>query len=349
MEYLYEQDLNEFTDLQHIEWLAGHLDEFAYSEKGLEIRDKLSNAIRNKNTFYDVCESSYREFIDVFNNNPYDYQLGILGKTDIETDHPLNYFVPWDFEGITYMVPVGYLMEKTRDNDYRYARTIILEQWRDNRKECVGVINSVSAAREQGRAYAKRIQNIFGYPYEESERFRKYKNELWVDTIVCFALCLVYIYCLRENGVVDFIKLFFTGSAGKAITMINGNIGLIIKIIAMIYIGIITVIFSRKVFWKTFISKRLTQIYEYCNKTRAYDGIFKKIERILATEINEDAVMEKHCFDQDICGALQLSSKRFSSIFLKEIQIEQYLFMYRGVSKGMLWYIPACVLLSIFL
>ncbi len=346
MKYLYEQDLNEFTDLQHIEWLAEHLDEFTYTGSGTKIRDTLLNAIQKKNTFYDVCENSYKEFVDAFNNNPYDYQIGILEKHDIETSHPMNYIVPWSHEGTTYMVPVGYLMEKARDADFKKARTIILEHWANGRSKCADLMTSIINARQPGQDYARRLQNMFGRTDGKSEMLKRYKGELKTDTILCFMLCLVYLYCFRESGIIGLIR---SGSLERTVSMVNGNIGLIIKIIGMVVIGTSLINFTRKVFWKTFIAKRLTQMYQYCCKSHGFDDTIDEVLSILAKEINENALLEKYCFAGDLCDALQLSHKRFSTEILKDIKIEQYLKMYVGIRKGMLWYIPICILITVFL
>lgn len=350
MEYAYEQSLNEFSDLKHVEWLANHIDEYTYTESGLEIRNRLFDAISKKNTFYDVCESSYKEFTDCFNNNPYDYQIGLFEKKSIETDHPGNYFVLWDYEGVTYTVPIGYLMENAHDNDYREARTKILCHWRECKKDCRELIERISSVRRQGRDYALFLAQVFGPNLEQSKTIQDYKRELMSDTLLCFLLCGTYLYCFRESGMVDLVKKVIGGSMGQVVSMMNGNIGMIIKIIGMILIGYKATSFAIKVFWKTFISKRLSQLHKYCKKTLEYDAVFQQIEKILADDItNEDRVLEKHEYGKDICDALRFSMYRFSTRFTKEKNIEQYVGLYRGISKNIFWYIPLCFLITVFL
>ena len=81
-----------------------------------------------------------------------------------------------------------------------------------------------------------------------------------------------------------------------------------------------------------------------------YDAVFQQIEKILADDItNEDRVLEKHEYGKDICDALRFSMYRFSTRFTKEKNIEQYVGLYRGISKNIFWYIPLCFLITVFL
>lgn len=318
MAYQFQNELNEFRDLQHVTWVAEHIDEYEFHGNTIQIKEQLLEYVKKKNVYYSTCNSVYHQFVDAFDNNPYNYRTEVLDEEEdyISSNFLNNYFIEWETEDEYYHIPIGYILHTNR----KLAPEVVRELCTKGKEKCWKVFDSIrSHVGETQNSMNGYINRIYGCDAAYGRTIRK-------DTIHLFIAVILFIVSIHNNywfnGIKNMIlskmplkEIFQVGILGAPkIPMILGIILCVLGVFLIKYIYIL--------FQKEYILRRIKQLNRYSDQLKEKWAFFQKGVAALNKPIEKK--IGKESYREELLDLIEISKKRFEFNFPKNLTPAQY-------------------------
>lgn len=329
MKYQYEYELDDFSDLAHVRWIAEHIEDFEFHGNTDSIRRDILDGIVKKNVFYSSCVNAYQEFCNAFDNNPYNYMTEVLDVPEdhiscLRTDH---YLIRWKEKEKEFVVPLAYLTETGRKPDSqsledfvkkgRLACTDFFEQLREKSDEALGEIGE----------YLGGIEAV--YPLRKKDA----KGDILTVIFTWMALLMVlYLHpwgqqLLRQPGL--------KGTSGTDRKWLYMGIVLCGMCIRMIQL---TVRFARK----QMVLRNMRQILEYGQRIKQLKNVAEEAEEVLYRPV--EGILQKQGHIRELRDLEELSKRRLKFEHPSALQPEQYCTYACTLRKSVMWILLLCIL-----
>ena len=233
-----ESSRRPLRELGHVSWVASHIEEYHFPSAAQEIKTQLQRAGGASEINYIEMTMAYQQFCDMFCNEPYTYQLGLLDREGLITGSKTHcYLVPWTEEGITYYVPIGFLEEAGMECR-RLKETLFTE----NAAACRELLSQVV---EKGEAAQRTLTETYlsGIPdlTDLAGKIRSGRIRLFL----AWLLCLVAMY--MHPGLRELRKTFHSvQDPGLFLRELwtNGRLVSTVTALGLIFLAVILVINS---------------------------------------------------------------------------------------------------------
>lgn len=311
--YYYERGLDEFKNLDHVLWVADHIGDYEFYGNTGQIRDELLERLPKLNTYYgEVCDV-YARFVDLFDNNPFNYRTELIDGTQdfIACRFADHYFVTWQKNGKIYRVPAAWLIERGIGS----AREVIDRQegiFEEGRKVCLNAAQKISGQVQQYTdLYHKMILSM-------DDRLPAARHNAERDRMLLFLNWLVCLLSFRFNNIaMQLAGREIDGTAPQAASAAGLLAGFILVFLLLKKTALL--------FRGDYMVRRMGQMIAHDQNVErvrpAMEAAFYNLSMFNPIDYGEIARLG---IKRDVLQLLDLTQMRFSARHFSGILLDQY-------------------------
>ena len=324
MAYQFERKSNIFSELEHIEWFLKHKDQYRF-EAGTEALQKLEDSIGRKNVYYSTTVDTYAELVDQFDNSPYNYMTGLLGKRGctISSDQEDCYFVEWNYGRDTCMAPVGFLKDHVGESGITEEEIQVRQYNLNNHSkyDCKLVVDQVKTYTEDALKASDEYRDLFIDSLSASQKRQRMDTAAlfagWIAVILAMGTHPWFTTFLYAMHLADGSGMYGKGSA------VSG------AVLAGLFVFMI--VLSVQTWIKGYLVRRMGQIVKHAKEFTKYRNVPWTVRADL--EKNIKGRIEQDIHVGELAELVRLSGKRYVFNRFSSIAPTKYPSLYPGIAK----------------